>query len=310
MTAFVHNKYICTTNHNTIEPKNTCETLLMSLPLLFYGILCAVLSSIFIGTGFVMQKRALEANAIVAAKKITKSKRWWFSLFLNLTGELLNLAGYSLASPAVITPLGALSVVVSAILSHVWLKEHLTVHGKIACLLCVLGSVLVVLHAPESRHIYSITQFLELALQLQFMIYFGILVVIIGVCTYITIKKPTLLSIVTLAAISASFSVCLVQAVSQGIIAFLNKASTFSFILFIFTGITIGTLLISLYFFNSALTRYNASQVTPIYYVLFTFYTLVTSSLLWGFDSEVKDAATIAISFLVLACGVVILHKE
>lgn len=36
------------------------------------------------------------------------------------------------------TPLGALSVVICAILSHFFLKESLTVFGSIGCALCIV----------------------------------------------------------------------------------------------------------------------------------------------------------------------------
>lgn len=43
-------------------------------------------------------------------------------------------------SPAVlITPLGALSVVIASILSSLFLEEYLGFQGKLGCALCVLG---------------------------------------------------------------------------------------------------------------------------------------------------------------------------
>ena len=294
-----------------------------TIPVVFYGILSALFANLLTGTAFVLQKKAIDRHKfeeLISSdtdegnkpKKLLKSKLWWTGMILNVIGEIFNLAGYSLSSPAVITPLGALSVVVSAVLSHVWLKEQLSVHGKIACMLCLVGSTLVVLHAPVTKKIYSVQQFLGLAGGTIFIVYFCLILVLITVCLYLIYytKKPGILSIVTVASISASFSVCLIQAVTQGIYAFLTTDAKFSFVLFIFTGFTIGTLLISLYYFNYALSLFNASQVTPTYYVFFTFYTLLTSSLLWGFDTDAITATTLVLSFLVLACGVFILQKE
>lgn len=37
----------------------------------------------------------------------------------------------------------------SAILSSIFLKERLSFQGKIGCLQCVLGAIIIVMHAPE-----------------------------------------------------------------------------------------------------------------------------------------------------------------
>jgi uncharacterized membrane protein len=36
----------------------------------------------------------------------------------------------------------------SAVLSSMVLKEKLNLHGKIGCALCIVGAVVIVLHAP------------------------------------------------------------------------------------------------------------------------------------------------------------------
>jgi drug/metabolite transporter (DMT)-like permease len=37
----------------------------------------------------------------------------------------------------------------SAILSSIFLKERLSFQGKVGCLQCILGAIMIVLHAPE-----------------------------------------------------------------------------------------------------------------------------------------------------------------
>jgi drug/metabolite transporter (DMT)-like permease len=37
----------------------------------------------------------------------------------------------------------------SAVLSSIFLKERLSFQGKIGCLQCILGAIVIVLHAPE-----------------------------------------------------------------------------------------------------------------------------------------------------------------
>lgn len=46
-------------------------------------------------------------------------------------GEAANLLAYAFAPAALVTPLGALSVLVSAVLASKFLKEHLNFIGKV-----------------------------------------------------------------------------------------------------------------------------------------------------------------------------------
>lgn len=55
-------------------------------------------------------------------------------------GPLVYLAAYVFAPFTLVTPLGAFSIMVSAIPSSYFLSERLNVHGEICCLLSVLES--------------------------------------------------------------------------------------------------------------------------------------------------------------------------
>lgn len=50
-------------------------------------------------------------------------------------GELANFAAYAFAPATLVTPLGALSVLVSAVLASKYLNEHLNLLGKVRHLL-------------------------------------------------------------------------------------------------------------------------------------------------------------------------------
>ncbi len=53
----------------------------------------------------------------------------------------------------------------SAILAHLILNEKLNLFGMLGCLLCINGSLTIVLHAPPERAIDSVLQIWELALR-------------------------------------------------------------------------------------------------------------------------------------------------
>ena len=41
----------------------------------------------------------------------------------------------------------------SAVLASIMLKERLNLHGKVGCLLCILGSTILIIHAPEEEQV-------------------------------------------------------------------------------------------------------------------------------------------------------------
>lgn len=73
-------------------------------------------------------------------------------------GELANFVAYAYAPAIIVTPLGALSVIVAAILAHYMLKERLNTFGALGCALCIVGSINIVMHAPPDQPFTSITQ--------------------------------------------------------------------------------------------------------------------------------------------------------
>jgi drug/metabolite transporter (DMT)-like permease len=77
-----------------------------------------------------------------------------------VAGELANFAAYAFAPAIVVTPLGALSILVSAVLSHKEPDEKLNILGFLGCGLCIVGSVVIVLHAPHEQDIRSVQEVL------------------------------------------------------------------------------------------------------------------------------------------------------
>ncbi|KAH6583892.1 hypothetical protein BASA61_007802 [Batrachochytrium salamandrivorans] len=108
----------------------------------YVGLALALASSVLIGTSFIITKKGLMDSALTNGRvgegfDYLKSPMWW-------------------AGTSTITPLGAGSIFVSAILSSVFLNETLGRDGIIGCALCVLGSLVVILHSPEEDAIETV----------------------------------------------------------------------------------------------------------------------------------------------------------
>lgn len=80
-------------------------------------------------------------------------------------GEIFNFAAYAFAPAILVTPLGALSVLIGAVLGSYILKEELGTLGKLGSAICLIGAVIIVLHAPPDEDIERIDQILNYAIQ-------------------------------------------------------------------------------------------------------------------------------------------------
>lgn len=81
---------------------------------------------------------------------------WWAGFLLMTIGEATNFIAFVFAPASLVTPLGALSVFVTAILSSRFLGERLNLLGKLGCLLCITGSTMVVIHSPKEQEVRSL----------------------------------------------------------------------------------------------------------------------------------------------------------
>lgn len=136
----------------------------------YIGLALAITSTIAIGTSFVITKKGL----IDAAAKhgfegdgfsYLKTPLWWAGITTLVVGEVANFAAYAFAPAILVTPLGALSVLVGAVLGAYFLEEELGTLGKLGCAICLIGSVVIVLHAPPDKEIQTVDEILNYAIQ-------------------------------------------------------------------------------------------------------------------------------------------------
>ena len=69
------------------------------------------------------------------------------------------------------------SVVITAILSSIFLKERLSFIGKIGCFMCIIGSVVIVINAPEQSSVATIQDMKGFILSPGFLSYAGVVIV-------------------------------------------------------------------------------------------------------------------------------------
>ena len=87
-------------------------------------------------------------------------------------GELANFTAYAFAPASLVTPLGALSVLISSLVAHRYLKENLNIFSKLGCALAIIGSTVIVLHAPKEGKVDTLDDISYMLAQPLFISYF------------------------------------------------------------------------------------------------------------------------------------------
>ncbi|KAI8228460.1 Magnesium transporter NIPA2 [Colletotrichum sp. SAR 10_86] len=283
------------------------------------GISLAVASGAFIGCSFVIKKVGLlKANekyneAPGEGYGYLKNAWWWTGMILMIVGEICNFVAYAFTDAILVTPLGALSVVLTAVLSAIFLKERLSMVGKVACFLCIVGSVVIVMNAPENSAVANIQQMQSYVIHPAFLSYAGVIIIgSVATALYAGPRwgKKNMLVYISICSWVGGLSVVATQGLGAAIVAQAGGQSQFNqWFLYVLLVFVIATLLTEIIYLNKALNLFNAALVTPTYYVYFTSTTIITSAVLFrGFKGTPTAIITVVNGFLTICSGVVLLQ--
>ncbi|WFD00835.1 hypothetical protein MYAM1_003589 [Malassezia yamatoensis] len=285
----------------------------------FIGLGLAVLSGVFIGSSFVFKKKGLlsaqkkYATTAGDSHAYLKSPLWWTGMMIMVLGEILNFVAYAFADAILVTPMGALSVVVCAILSSIFLKECLTLFGKVGCFLCIVGSVIIAINAPEQKTSGNIHEYQKLFIAPGFLTWLGICVVTALIMIFFVAPrygKKTMLVYITVCSVIGGLSVSVTSGLGSAIILSIRGQNQFTywFTYFLLVFIVV-TLLVEINYLNKALELFNTAAVTPTYYVMFTAATIITSIILSkGMRASAATIVTIVFGFFTICSGIVLLQ--
>ncbi|KAK5065365.1 hypothetical protein LTR84_001203 [Exophiala bonariae] len=285
------------------------------------GLSLAVASGLFIGISFVLKKVGLlKANAKYNEEAgegygYLKNVYWWGGMSLMIVGEICNFVAYAFVDAILVTPLGALSVVVTTILSAIFLKERLSFVGKVGCLNCIIGSIVIVLNAPEQSAVADIQQMQKFVIAPGFLSYAG---VVILACTFIALwagpryGKKSMLVYLSICSFIGGLSVVATQGLGSAVVAQAGGKPQFNqWFLYVLLVFVVATLLTEIVYLNKALNLFNAALVTPTYYVFFTSATIITSAILFrGFKGTAVTITTVIMGFLQICTGVILLQMS
>ncbi|EED21821.1 DUF803 domain membrane protein [Talaromyces stipitatus ATCC 10500] len=283
------------------------------------GITLAIASGFFIGVSFVIKKVGLlKANVKYNEEAgegygYLKNLWWWLGMTLMIIGETCNFVAYCFVDAILVTPMGALSVVVTTVLSAIFLKERLSFVGKIGCFNCIVGATIIALNAPEQASVTDIQGMQHFVIAPGFLTYAG--VIIVG-CLFVALwagpryGKKSMFVYITVCSLIGGLSVVATQGLGASILAQIRGESQFKhWFLYVLLVFVIVSLLTEIVYLNKALNIFNAALVTPTYYVMFTSSTIATSAVLFqGFSGSAMAIVTMVMGFLTICSGVVLLQ--
>nr|GMC78309.1 probable magnesium transporter NIPA6 [Ipomoea batatas] len=284
------------------------------------GLILAMLSSLFIGTSFILKKKGLKRAAAAGTRagvggySYLQEPLWWAGMITMIVGEVANFVAYVYAPAVLVTPLGALSIIVSAVLAHFMLKERLRKLCMLGCASCIVGSVVIVIHAPQERVPTSIQLIWNLATQPAFLVYVAAtLLIVMALILHFEAQygQTNLLVYLGICSLMGSLTVVSIKAIGIAIKLTLEGISQIAYPqTWFFLMVTVICAITQLNYLNKALDTFNTAIVSPVYYVLFTTLTIVASAIMFK-DWAEQDASSIAseiCGFVTVLSGTIILH--
>ncbi|KAL2346056.1 hypothetical protein Fmac_000056 [Flemingia macrophylla] len=284
------------------------------------GLVLAVASGAFIGASFILKKKGLKQAAThgtragVGGHSYLLQPLWWAGMLTMLIGEVANFVAYIYAPALLVTPLGALSIIVSAVLAHFLLKEKLQQMGILGCVFCIVGSVLIVIHAPQEHSLTSVQEIWDLATQPLFLAYVAATgSVVLALILHFEPRhgQKNMLVYLGICSLTGSLTVMSTKAIGIAIKLTLEGISQITYPqTWFFLTVAVICIVTQLNYLNKALDTFNTAIVSPVYYVMFTTLTIIASVIMfkdWSGQSASSIASEIC-GFVIVLSGTILLH--
>ncbi|MED6170028.1 hypothetical protein PIB30_026744 [Stylosanthes scabra] len=231
-----------------------------------------------------------------------------------IVGEVANFVAYIYAPAILVTPLGAISIIVSAVLAHFLLNERLQKMGVLGCVSCIVGSIVIVIHAPQEQTPTSVQEIWDLATQPAFLFYaVATISLVLALILHFEPRygQTNMLVYLGICSLMGSFTVVSIKAIGIAIKLTLDGVNQIAYPqTWFFLTVSAICVITQLNYLNRALDTFNAAIVSPVYYVMFTTLTIIASAIMFK-DWSGQDATSIAseiCGFITILSGTMILH--
>ncbi|KAM3843095.1 magnesium transporter NIPA1 [Diretmus argenteus] len=279
------------------------------------GIATAVTSSLINGSTFVLQKKGILRARGRGVSYLTDVV-WWSGTISMIVGQIGNFLSYNLAPAVIVTPLGALGVLFGAVLASWILQENLNLLGKLGCVLCCCGSVVLIVHAPKTEAVTSRLEFEERLTDPVFMVYsFSVVLLLIVLISWIAPVhgRSNIMVYVAICSLLGSFTVPCSKGlglVAQDAFGGTSWSDRTVVLVLGLLGTLVTSILIQFTFITKALENFSSNMFEAIYYVMFTSTVILSSAVLfkeWTVLTVIDSIALIS-ALTTVFVGVVLLH--
>ena len=221
-------------------------------------------------------------EAAYKQKSYLKSPYWWLGIVLMTIGEAGNFLAYGFAPASIVSPLGVVALISNCIIAPFMLKERFRWRDAAGVVVAVGGAVTVVLSASDNNPKLGPNEIWELIKRWEFETYLGITVGVIIVLMGASNKygEKNILVDLGLVGLFGGFTALSTKGVASLLSYTLWRVITFP-VFYLLVAILVGTAVMQIKYINRALQRFDATQVIPVQFVMFTLSVILGSAILY-----------------------------
>ncbi|KAM6428241.1 NIPA-like protein 3 isoform 1-T1 [Liasis olivaceus] len=288
------------------------------------GALLAIFGHLTISIALNLQKYShIRLVSCKESKAYFKTKTWWCGLFLLCLGELGVFSAYAFAPLSLIVPLGAVSVIASAIIGVIFIREKWKpkdflrryILSFVGCGLAVVGTYLLITFGPNSHEIMTGENITKHLVSWPFLLYMLLEIILFCLLLYFYKEKKAnyIVVILLLVALLGSMTVITVKAVAGMIVVSIQGNVQLGYpIFYIMVVCMVATAAFQAAFLIQASQLYDASQIASVGYILSTV-TAITAGATFYLDfigEDVLHICMFALGCLVAFLGVFLITRN
>lgn len=186
---------------------------------------------------------------------------------------------------------------------------------QLGCILCILGSTVIVLHSPKEEEVENLSDLLEKLKEPLFICYiFFVIIVSLFISFYYGPKYGNQNVTVYIILCSAIGSLTVMSCKGLGLAikeTISGRSNDFgNWLTYAFFLTVVFCVFVQMNYLNKALDLFNTSIVTPVYYVFFTTLVIIASSILYKEWTSLKaeDVVGSLCGFLVVIIAIFLLN--
>ena len=215
-------------------------------------------------------------------KSYLQSTYWWLGIILMTIGEAGNFLAYGFAPASIVSPLGVVALISNCIIAPFMLKERFRWRDAAGVVVAVGGAVTVVLSANDNNPKLGPDEIWELIKRWEFETYLGTTIGVIVVLMVASNRygEKNILIDLGLVGLFGGFTALSTKGVASLLSYTLWRVITFP-VFYLLVAILVGTAVMQIKYINRALQRFDATQVIPVQFVMFTLSVILGSAILY-----------------------------